>query len=377
MDALDLKKLRQIGIVEFDPFAIKIILWVTLSLALVTNCMSAISVHLMPSEAQLTSTWLTYITLIITGVHLLFCIFFSSKKRAYRYQKAQSLIMCVFLFKAFLDIYLLYFIVCDVRNSPSVNVSIGLMFLILGVVYWIVITWLRIRGYNFKEEFRIEETEDSPLVVFDKKSKRARVISYSIYMFIIIIASILSKYYGYFEEGYSLALLYHAVIVQYFAANKLSKGILVAYYKFKDTAFQFDDATLKNLREKINDVSSKPGCLKLIMIIAIQFLCLITLGVLSAEAFYEPVYPVMISAYVVLFIIFLRWVSQYYPSNLGKRYINAYLGGISFSVILSFFVFVGGRESFEMEVGTLFLAVGMIPFLFFQLFDIFAFIRRR
>lgn len=378
MKQQDLKTWREIAIVEFTPHHMMIMLWVTFSFAVLTTCMPAIFVTLVSEEASLLSNGLVKTGLVVLVIHLLVSFYFSSKKRAYRHQKALSVFTVVFLFKSSLDLYLLYFLVNDVKNLPQVNWSIGLGLLLTGVAFLVIMCLLRLKGVRLQDTFYLEDMNEHKLITFRRPSNTRRVLNYTGYILFITIAWEVAQRTGLLAEGYTLAILYHAAIVQYVVALRFSKGIIVAVLKLRKPEFTVTDATYEKF--KVREETAKPkiaGVAQRLLVALLQFLLLAVLSICAAYITFEPLKASGLSFYGLCYFLLLKWIAKDGKAYAGTYFINAMLMVASFLIILRFIVFITGVEETGGREALMFFSVSMFPLLFWWCFDFFGFIKNK
>lgn len=374
MTRLDLAQLRKTAIIEFRPYANQIILWVTVALAFLTTNFSMIAVEFTSSEVNVWTTRVIFLFVVLFFIQLTGTIYFSSEKRAYRHQKAQAVFMCLFLFKAPIDVYTLYFVLCDVTNAPQFYKSFGICFLLIGVVYLIVFILLKIRGGRFKESYRIEETDGYSVVIYNRSSKTAKLLKYFLYLLFITLLDVImnSSVDG---KGYLILCLYHAIITQYVVSKKLSNGLLIALYKFKIPEFRFTNETYVNLKQE-EAAGLRASGPKRIIVKPVQYILFIVYMIVGVDVVFDNVSATLIALYGVFFLLLLKWIIKYNISYPGLYVINGLLSGFSVVISLGFVTSITSRTIFNTNEAV-WVFGGCICFvIFWWCFDYISFLRR-
>lgn len=369
-------KFIPINIIEFRPYAMRTILWVTFSFAFIITGICFLAVD--EGIVNPIFTAIVILALLLLIVHFYVAFYFSSKERATKHQKAEAVVTCIYLFKSSLDLYLLYFVAWDVKRLPDFNAAAGIAVMFAGFCFLGIIIFLRIKGYPLKESYYIDQVIWAPKrgLIYHKVSLKTRFIKYSIYLLIILAATFISQQLGVFIEGYSLYILYHAAFLQYIIYMKLSKGLIVTYYKFKRADFIIDDHTYEDLDEE-QDIFPTVWWPKLALIKLLQFLLLFFIGLSTSMVTFEPLNVKGIVFFGFCMFLLTKWISIY-KISVGMKRLYAVMLGLSCSGIISFFsVFLTANNHLDDLRALKLFIVSFFPIIFWYYFDLFSYLRKK
>lgn len=376
MTGLDLTRLRQTAIIQFRPYTNQVILWVMVALAFVTTNFASIAVEFAAGEMKPWTIGIAYASIVIFVLQLVIVTYFSSRKRAYKHQKLQSVFMCLFLLKGTVDFYLIYFIFCDVHNLGPQSFYIGFWLLLSGILFMIVRIILLIKGVRFKEHSSITEIDGQLVVSYHKIPNLIKILKCSLYIFLVFLLDLIVRVIGIDIEGYLLFLLFHAAFIQYAASKKLSNGVLIAYYKFKDPNFIFSSETYDNLKEERENVIHK-GRIKLMVVKIVQYLAFFFLiYFILLDEIMEPSSGGIITIWGLCFFLHIKWMSKYNISFAGMYTINGMLSVITFISLTQLNVLLTGMNRFDGYEAIRLMFVSVVPLIFWWCFDYISFLRR-
>ncbi|WP_251551956.1 hypothetical protein [Neobacillus muris] len=86
-------------------------------------------------------------------VHLFFALFFLNDKFCYKFQRFQSILLCIISFKFSIETYLAYFFLLHDRNAAPYMAALGLV-LFLGGIVFIILSTIRVMKRVQQGEFR-------------------------------------------------------------------------------------------------------------------------------------------------------------------------------------------------------------------------------
>lgn len=355
---------------RFSPYVIAEFFKLTFLTGIILTGVAAISLYFNANEASLLSKILVITALILLLLQLFTTIFFSINKLAYKHQKSQIIVMSFISFKASIDIYLPYFILCDVMNMPLININIGFISLAAGIVLMLLLTLRDVKrvgeGYSFNKQH---------LLLYQNK-KIIRVMIVAIYLIMIIIARQLSKTMGIFEEGYSLVLLYHAVIIQLLVALRWSKLAIAAYYTYKSDELAHDPDKSNLLSKEQPHELKEPKWLNKLIIKFVQYLSLFILALTTTNLSLESFNVVGFIAFLIGVYSLLKWISKYHVTYAGIYFINGLLSGMSFIILLETIVYVTGMGVVDTPIALVYIAICILPIVFWWNFNVLEFLRR-
>lgn len=293
-------------------------------------------------------------------------IYFLSEKRARKYQRAQIVIACITGFKSTFDLYFLYYVVNLVKELPQENITIGIISLIAGFVIQLVrATSIYIQNNSVTHaDAQIEDK------LFGRKGIKPRI--YFVLFFAVLI---LAKGTGYFDEGYSLIILYQAFILQLFNFSVWPGIGIATYYKFKTNFISKvdsdDDTTIA-----VNDNLINTKWWKLIIIKLIQYLLLFFLMPLITIIKFESLSTLTFFVYVLCLYNLLKWICRYRITGVDLYCINNILSAFSFVLLLMFVAFLSNVESVKTSEFFSVMLIGFIMIVWFWSYNIVQFFRR-
>ncbi|WP_138755916.1 hypothetical protein [Paenibacillus sinopodophylli] len=340
-------------------------------LSAITTSVLGLTVSFNADYVEKTSNGIVLALFVILFLQLCSAVFFSSEKRAFKYQKLHLVIVCVTLIKFSLDGYFMYFIVNDAKNLPDSNIAIGIVTLVGGFVFLAAATVLKTRSLNKAAsaiKIEKEKNERNPEWVY------AFIKCFCYIAFIIILWKIAKKF-GYSPEGYPLVILYHAFIIQVYIALKWSEVFNATISKLKN---EFDLLKPKpsHLAHETDFVPKETKWYFLILIKMIQYFCLFFIGFLGTKITFEPLNGFNFTLYVTLLYLLLKWISQYPISYNGMYFINGILSGIGVCFLLLFISFVIGTYTVDFSMGMLQLFISMISMVYVWCFNFIYLLRK-
>lgn len=372
----EIMKFIPIHIIEFRPYAMRTVLWVTFSFGFIITglCFMALDEGLVSPFFEVIIT----LSILLLIVHFCVAVYFSSKERATRHQNMQAVATCFYLFKCSLDLYLLYFVVWDVKHLPDFNAAAGITVMLAGFCFLRIMMILRMKGYPIKENYYIDEEIWAPKrgLIYRKVSLKTRFLNYSIYLLIILAAHNISQQLGVFTEGSSLYLLYHAAFLQYIIYMKLSKGLIVTYYKFKRADFTIDDDTYQDLVEE-KDIYPNVWWPKLFFIKLVQYLLFFLIGLSTPMVNFEALNVSGIVFFGLFMLLLTKWISVYEISG-GMKHLYAVLLGLSCSGIIGMFsIYLTGNDQLDNLRALKLFSLSLFPIIFWYYFDLFSYLRKK
>ena len=168
-------------------------------------------------------------------IQLIFTFFFSSEKRAYKYQSAQSYFLIVVSFKASVEMYLAYFLLCEDRQAPAYMTTVGLFFLAGGFLFFLLSILRvvnRVKNGEFKETGR---------GIFNFKESKGYVSTPIIYA-AAVFGGLLAKAtpsMGLSSVGEVIVPLLLSILLQYAIAMAWPEFLLLAYCKKRFPSFHY------------------------------------------------------------------------------------------------------------------------------------------
>lgn len=133
-------KIKEAARERLRPDGVSVFIIATLVFSAV---MIAVSLNAVLYGDNTDSRWMIYliVDIVLWAFHLLAALLFYNEKLAYKYQKIQAYILCFISLKFSLEIYLVYFLMCEDRGAEPFMTSLSLLMLLGGILFLILSTW--------------------------------------------------------------------------------------------------------------------------------------------------------------------------------------------------------------------------------------------
>ncbi|XID94302.1 hypothetical protein ACF3MZ_07195 [Paenibacillaceae bacterium WGS1546] len=170
--------------------------------------------------------------LVLLIVQSLFVLFFALPRHDYRFQKLQSIVLCLVFFKLSVDGYKIYFLTLEDRNSPNELFATGITILVGGLLLLVLATF---RAIRLVEQGKL--TQDGSYLYPVSKETATRITV--ILIVIMVIAHIVGRLLGNLNPDVlgPVSLLVIISILQYGMAIAWPEFFLIAYAKLKFPGF--------------------------------------------------------------------------------------------------------------------------------------------
>jgi hypothetical protein len=169
-------------------------------------------------------------------LQLLIILFFLRVKNAFKFQRIQSILFSITGLKMSIEMYSVYFFICDDRGYPNYTLSVGLYALLGGLIGLIIFTIrgvMRVKNGHFKS---------GGLGLYHFKNKWIFAWFPVIFSFTIILGRVAPIFLNLSDDKYMfvgmLVPLFLVVLIQYVMALALPEFFLLTYCKFKFSAFR-------------------------------------------------------------------------------------------------------------------------------------------
>lgn len=337
-------------------------------LSAITTGIAADAIYHSMSKVENSLIVILIIMLIILGIQFLSWLFFISKKRALKYKNAQMIIACMICVKSVLDLYFLYYVVNVIKELPPVNLAIGFFVLLVGLLFKIIkyIHFLYDKKINVYKEKRIS------LNHIITKLKLNPVV---LYILCFLLVWSISQHTNYFEDQFSLIILYLAFTFQISSYSTWPIMLTVSYMQPRKNTISGDNhfnQVEQHLSYKFRN--AKWG--HLLLIKPIQYLLLFFLILLINDVDLESIQMLKFIFLLVCLFLLLKWISRYSISPIGLYYINGLLSILIFTFMMMITEFLSNSGPIKTPAMLLFFIMAMIPVLWFWNFNIILFLRR-
>jgi hypothetical protein len=238
-------KIKEAAIDRLRPDGVSVFFIATLVFSAV---MIAVSLNAVLYGDNTDSTWMIYLVadIILWVMHLLVSIVFYNVKLAYKYQKIQAYILCFISLKFSLEIYLVYFLMCEDRGAEPFMTSFGQLLLLGGVLFLLLSTW---RGVKRVQQGHLRKGERG---LYNYKESKSYISFPVIYLGAVIagfVPRMFSDSSGYtsFEPVIALVL---CVVLQYAIAMAWPEFFLLVYCKRRFSSFHIQPPNQRKSKQQ-------------------------------------------------------------------------------------------------------------------------------
>ncbi|WP_338470835.1 hypothetical protein R4Z10_18980 [Niallia sp. XMNu-256] len=172
----DFRLLHKVNTGRLSPDGISVFFWGAFMFGMV---MTGVALFGMSENAELNSPLLEIIiqkiSIPLLVIQLLFTLFFTYEKNAFRFQRLQMILLSFISIKLSLDAYQFFFVAAVAYQAPSYVINTGLFILIGGIIYLLISLARGIR------RFQNGEFKKDGKGLYDFKSSKGYVVIPIIY----------------------------------------------------------------------------------------------------------------------------------------------------------------------------------------------------
>ncbi|GEM_PF-3480340 len=336
-------------------------------LSAVTTGIAADAIYYNRSRVEDSLVVLIIFMLMILGTQFLSFVFFGSKKRALKYPKSHMIIACMMCVKSMFDLYFFYYVVNVIKELPQVNLVIGFLVLLIGFLYQII----KLIYFLYENKLYVDQEKRISLNNRINKFK----LKPSTYLLCFLLVWSISQYNNYFEDQFSLIILFLAFTFQISSYATWPIMLTVSYMNFgKNSVSGVNHFSQMEQHVTYKFKNAKWG--HVLLIKPIQYLLLFFLVPLFIDVDLESIDMLKTIFLIVCLFMLLKWISQYSISPIGLYYINGLLSALIFSSMMMITWFLSNSGPIKTPAMLLFFIMAMIPVAWLWHFNVILFLRK-
>ncbi|MEK5234280.1 hypothetical protein NST99_01000 [Paenibacillus sp. FSL L8-0470] len=238
-------KIKEAARERLRPDSVSVFIIATLVFSAV---MIAVSLNAVLYGDNTDSEWMIYliVDIVLWAFHLLAALLFYNEKLAYKYQKIQAYILCFISLKFSLEIYLVYFLMCEDRGAEPFMTSLGLLMLLGGILFLVLSTW---RAVHRVKKGHLRRGEKGLYNFGGSKS----YISFPVIYLGAVIAGFVPRMFAdssSYTSSEPVIALVLSVLIQYLTAMFLPEFILLAYCKGRFQSFHIQPPNQRKSKQQ-------------------------------------------------------------------------------------------------------------------------------
>ncbi len=231
----DFYELKSVSEDRLDPSAIGAFFILVFIIGVVMYMVSALGVSKTINVNNKFWINVVRVDMIILIVQLIIIIFFRSLKKCYGHQKIQAILLCILSIVFPVEMYQVFFIMCENRLMSDYVINFGGLILLGGLVFTVISTLRginRVKNGHFRKDGKY---------LYDFKNSKIYISSPVIYG-IILMAGLLSRNLSGADNSTSNSMVIYffliiVAIIQYAIAIAWPEFFLLAYCKFRFETF--------------------------------------------------------------------------------------------------------------------------------------------
>ena len=231
----DFALLKQIAADRLKPTAISAGL---MGMLIFSGAMTAVTYFAFNYSIYITNPIWPQISAVSIGfliIQLIVTLFYFNEKRAFQYQRIQPVFLCIISLKMSVEMYQVYFLLCEDRHAPEYMIYLGAFCLLGGVLFFVISI---IRAFRRVEKGEFQKGGKG---MFNFKQSKAYVsfpIIYGATMMGMVIPRVLSDMDSMFADMLEMFTgLIICVVIQYGLALAWPEFLLLARCKRKFKSF--------------------------------------------------------------------------------------------------------------------------------------------
>lgn len=228
----DFYQIKSVSSGRLSPTNLKGFFWGVLIFSGLMTIVSFFGISAEGLEISAIVALMVPIGLILLPVQFIFTLLFSSKKAAYKFQKIYSVFLSLSAFKLSIDMYQVFFVFCDTKQTPGYIQNAGLILLTGGIVFLLIST------YRAVNRVKKGELRKGGKGIYDFKNSKG-FVSVPIIFGFSMLGGAAGRYLSDASNDLTaiVALLF-AVAIQYSIAMAIPEFFLATYCKFRFESFK-------------------------------------------------------------------------------------------------------------------------------------------
>lgn len=229
----DLYQIKMTALDRLSPDGISVFFWGTFifSAVIVGFSYQALS---SPYLADGILQGLAEFLFILLVIQALGTLFYSSEKRAFKFQKVQVLFLLFVSFKMSIEMYLPFFLLYEDRMAPSYIQTVGLVIMAGG---FFVLVFSIIRGFSRVRKGHLKRNEKGLYSFSTSKNYLGMPFLFGLSLFGGLFAKAAAEMPDVSSIGEVFFALFLSFVIQYAIALAWPEFLLLAYSKFKFKSF--------------------------------------------------------------------------------------------------------------------------------------------
>lgn len=231
----DFAELKEIAEDRLLPSGISVGL---IGMLIFSGVMNAVLLFATSYSSYITHPIWDTIKVVSIGIFILqtvITLFYFNEKRAFRYQKFQSVFVCFITLKISVEFYLIYFLAYEDKFAPAYIAQLGIVCLVSGLIFLVISI---IRAVKRVKQGHFQKGQKGLFDFSNSKSYASLPIIFGVTMMAGAIPRILNDLNNPFSSTIEFyIMLFLAVVLQFSLAMAIPEFLLLAYCKYKFPSF--------------------------------------------------------------------------------------------------------------------------------------------